>query len=37
MTRFANIGEKSVTKAIVRGFADELLEYVGLRKLPELV
>ena len=27
MTTFANVGEKSVTRAIVRGFADELIDY----------
>ncbi len=27
MTEFANVGEKSVTRAIVRGFANELIEY----------
>ncbi|HNQ24380.1 MAG TPA: sulfide-dependent adenosine diphosphate thiazole synthase [Phycisphaerae bacterium] len=28
MTDFANVGEKAVTRAIVKGFADELLNYV---------
>ncbi len=27
MTKFADVGEKSVTRAIVRGFADELIDY----------